>query len=162
MLSPTQLRPLITVIHALVATVSLMLMLVFIMVWLMPQETDMVASSAGQPAGEGLVVRATALAPKPISADALAGKETFTSYCTACHNANADKLIGPGLKGVRQRSPGEAWLQKWIRNSSAVVASGDPYATRIFNDYGKIQMASFTNLTDVQIKQVLDYIDAVN
>ncbi|MBO0935347.1 cytochrome c [Fibrella sp. HMF5335] len=119
------------------------------------------ASSAGpsSTAGGSDVVSS---GPKPMSADALAGKATFTSLCTACHNANEDRLVGPGLKGVRQRTPGDAWLVKWIRNSSAVVASGDPYATKIFNDYGKIQMSSFTNLTDLQIKQVLDYIDAAN
>ena len=120
MFSPTQLRPLLTAIYALVVTVSLMLILVFAMAWLMPQENDRVAANTDREGPRGPVVTATA--PKVMSADALAGKETFTNYCTACHNATADKLIGPGLKGVRQRTPGDVWLQKWICNSSVVVA----------------------------------------
>ncbi|MBO0952175.1 cytochrome c [Fibrella sp. HMF5405] len=120
---------------------------------------------AGQPvaqaSGEGPVNSPAAVA-KVVSADALAGKAIFATNCASCHNTNADKLLGPGLAGVRQRTPGEVWLQKWIRNSSAVIASGDAYAVKIFNDNGKIQMTSFAALTDLQIKQVLDYVDSQN
>lgn len=138
--------------------VSLMLLLVALMAWYMPEMNQPVAHSS-QASGNAPVAVAAA---KVISADAIAGKEIFTGNCSACHSKGTDKLIGPGLAGVRQRAPGEAWLQKWIRNSSDLVASGDAYAVKIFNENGKIQMTSFAALTDLQIKQVLDYVDSEN
>jgi cytochrome c2/cytochrome c553 len=92
--------------------------------------------------------------------DVAKGKELFTNYCQACHNTSEVALVGPGLKGVRQRTPGEEWLHKWIKNSSAVIASGDAYAVKIFNQYNKLQMTSFPNLTDADITSILDYIDS--
>lgn len=161
MLNPNQLRPLVSALYGLVATVVLMLFLVVVMVFLMPDETPMMADagSSAKPVAAG---GAPAAAPKAPSADAVAGKEIFNNNCAACHSTGADKLVGPGLKGVRQRTPGDAWLQKWIRNSSALIAAGDAYAVKVFNENGQVQMTSFANLTDQQIKQILDYVDSSN
>ena len=90
------------------------------------------------------------------------GKELFENNCKQCHNVNAESLVGPGLAGVRQRTPGEEWLQKWIKNPSAVIATGDQYAVKIFNQYNKTQMTSFTNFTNEDISSILDYIDSEN
>ncbi|MEZ0486744.1 c-type cytochrome [Fibrella aquatica] len=158
MLDSAQLRTMLMVLFGLAATVALMFVIMILLAWHMPGEGQPVAQ-AGQMAGGG---GAPVAAAKVLSADALAGKEIFAGNCASCHSAGADKLLGPGLAGIRQRAPGEAWLQKWIRNSSAVIASGDAYAVKIFNDNGKIQMTSFTSLTDLQIKQVLDYVDSEN
>lgn len=94
--------------------------------------------------------------------DVAKGKELFENNCKTCHNANTEALVGPGLAGVRQRTPGDAWLQKWIRNSSALIATGDAYAVKIFNQFNKTQMTSFTNFSDGDIKSILDYIDSEN
>ncbi|MEZ0540809.1 c-type cytochrome [Fibrella sp. Tmos10] len=94
--------------------------------------------------------------------DVAKGKELFENNCKTCHNVNAEALVGPGLAGVRQRTPGDAWLQKWIRNSSALIATGDAYAVKIFNQFNKTQMTSFTNFSDGDIKSILDYIDSEN
>ncbi|MEZ0483050.1 c-type cytochrome [Fibrella aquatica] len=116
-------------------------------------------SSAAQ--GGGGPATAT---PAPAAAggggDVAKGKELFENNCKTCHNANAEALVGPGLAGVRQRTPGEDWLKKWIKNPSAMIASGDAYAVKIFNQYNKIQMTSFTNLSDGDITSILDYIDS--
>lgn len=156
MLDSNQLRMMVKVLYGLVATVTLMFLLMAVLAWHMPDTSQPVAQVSEGPSGTSVVAAKTA------SADAIAGKEIFSGNCSACHSTGSDKLTGPGLKGVRQRVPNEAWLQKWIRNSSAVVASGDAYATKIFNDNGKIQMTSFATLTDLQIKQVLDYVDSEN
>ncbi|MEZ0608884.1 c-type cytochrome [Fibrella sp. WM1] len=161
MINPNQLRPLISALYGLVATVMLMLALVVVMVFLMPTETPAMADAGGA-ASSGATGEPAPTAPKTMSADAVAGKDIFNNNCAACHSAGADKLVGPGLKGVRQRTPGEAWLQKWIRNSSALIAAGDAYAVKVFNDNGQVQMTSFASLTDQQIKQILDYVDASN
>ncbi|RIV27623.1 cytochrome C [Fibrisoma montanum] len=112
---------------------------------------DSVAAAGGGPA---------AATPAAASGgDAEKGKALFTNNCAQCHAVTDEVVVGPGLKGVRQRTPGEDWLIRWIRNSSAVIASGDPYAVQVFNKYNKIQMSSFPNLTDDDIKGILAYVD---
>lgn len=90
--------------------------------------------------------------------DAEKGKALFTNNCAQCHAVTEEKVVGPGLKGVETRTPGKDWLHKWIRNSSAVISSGDAYAVQVFNANGKIQMSSFPNLTDADIDGILAYI----
>ncbi|MFK7809412.1 MAG: c-type cytochrome [Saprospiraceae bacterium] len=93
-----------------------------------------------------------------------AGKALFKNNCASCHNKNMkDDLTGPALGGVQERWEGrEELLYSWIRNSQAVIASGDPYAVGLFADWGNSVMTAFPNLTDEQIATVLDYIQAVN
>ncbi|MBO0939368.1 c-type cytochrome [Fibrella sp. HMF5335] len=117
-------------------------------------------SSAAQ-GGGGPAVAAAAPAAGG-GGDIAKGKELFTNNCQQCHNTNEVALVGPGLKGVRQRTPGAEWLHKWIRNSSTVIASGDQYAVKIYNQFNKTQMSSFPNLTDKDIDGILDYIDSEN
>ncbi len=85
------------------------------------------------------------------------GEAIFKANCTSCHAIN-EKVIGPPLKGISPRLK-EDWLIKWIRNSQALIKSGDPYAVKIFNDYNKVPMTSF-NLKDDEIKAILAYIKA--
>ncbi len=87
------------------------------------------------------------------------GKTLFANNCAQCHAVTDEVIIGPGLKGVQQRTPGKEWLHKWIRNSTALIATGDPYAVQVYNKYQKIQMSSFQNLTDGDIDGILAYID---
>jgi len=91
--------------------------------------------------------------------DAEKGKAIFTNNCAQCHAVTAEVVVGPGLQGVQARTPGKAWLYKWIRNSSAVIATGDAYANQVYNKYNKVQMSSFPNLTDGDIDGILAYID---
>ena len=94
--------------------------------------------------------------------DAEKGKAIFTNNCAQCHAVSAEKLVGPGLKGVEERTPGKDWLHKWIKNSSALIATGDAYANQVFNANGKIQMSSFPSLSDTDIDGILAYIDQAN
>lgn len=89
------------------------------------------------------------------SAIAQDGEALFKANCTSCH-AVKDKVVGPALKGIEQRRP-EEWLIKWIKNSQAVVKSGDEYAVKLFNDNNKLPMTSF-NLKDAEIKAILAYV----
>jgi cytochrome c2 len=105
---------------------------------------------------------AAAAAPAGGGGDAAKGKTLFTNNCASCHAVTEEKVLGPGLKGVEQRTPGKEWLHKWIKNSSAVIASGDAYANQVFNANGKIQMTSFPNLSDADIDGILAYIEQEN
>jgi cytochrome c2 len=116
---------------------------------------DSVAAAGGGPA-------AATPAPASGGGDIEKGKTLFSNNCAQCHAVTEEALVGPGLKGVRQRTPGDEWLKKWIRNSSALIASGDAYAVQVFNKFNKIQMSNFPNLTDEDITGILDYIDSAN
>lgn len=95
---------------------------------------------------------------QPVALDAVAeqGKKLFTDNCVVCHSLGADRLVGPGLKGVNERRP-EAWLVSWIRNSQKVVESGDKYAVDLFNAYNKTPMPPY-DFSDEEIKSILKYI----
>jgi mono/diheme cytochrome c family protein len=90
------------------------------------------------------------------------GKKLFNQKCKSCHAVTAEVVVGPGLKGILDRRD-EAWLIKWIRNSQAVIASGDEYAVKIYEQYNKTQMQSFPELSDDDIRAILAYsVDAGN
>jgi mono/diheme cytochrome c family protein len=84
------------------------------------------------------------------------GAQIFKDNCKACHRIN-QKLVGPALAGAVDRYD-SVWLVNWIRNSSKMIAEGDPMAVALFNEYNKTQMTSFTSFTDQQMKDLLDYL----
>lgn len=90
--------------------------------------------------------------------DAAKGETLFKNNCAQCHAVTDERVVGPGLKGADTRHD-FAWLTKWIRNSQAVIASGDPVAVKLYNDYSKAQMTSFPNLSDDDIKGIFAYVD---
>jgi cytochrome c553 len=52
-------------------------------------------------------------------------------------------------------------LYAWIRNSQALVASGHPRANEVYNQYNKVLMTAFPNLTDQNITDLLAYVNGV-
>lgn len=86
----------------------------------------------------------------------VAGDALFKNNCAQCHAVN-DVVVGPALAGLHKRRP-VSWLIPWIKNSSKVVASGDEYAVKIFNQYQKQQMPSFA-LSNQEIRQILAYLE---
>ena len=90
--------------------------------------------------------------------DAAKGETLFKNNCAQCHAVTDERVVGPGLKGASARHD-FAWLSKWVRNSQAVIAAGDPYAVKLYNEYAKAQMTSFPNLSDDDIKGIFAYID---
>ncbi len=88
-----------------------------------------------------------------------AGEALFNGNCKSCHRIK-QKLVGPALAGVYDRAPSITWIKSWIRNSSKVVASGEPYAVKLYNDYNKSQMTAFNSYTDDQIMSILAYVKA--
>src|SRR5688572_5517682 len=84
------------------------------------------------------------------------GAALFKAQCAQCHSTGTNKIIGPGLKDVHTRLK-EDWLIKWIKNSSAMIKSGDAYAVEIFNKYNQTAMPSFA-LADDEIKAILTFV----
>ena len=89
--------------------------------------------------------------------DPVKGKDLFKANCAACHKLDG-KLVGPPLGGVTEKRSAE-WLHKWIKNSQALIASGDKDAIAIFEEYNKVPMAAYeTLLSDEDINSVLAYV----
>ena len=89
-------------------------------------------------------------------ADAAEGEKLFNANCTACHAIN-DKVVGPALKDVDKRHS-EAWIIKWVKNSQAMVKSGDAEALKIYNEYNQSVMTAFPQFSDAQVKSILEYV----
>jgi cytochrome c551/c552 len=87
--------------------------------------------------------------------DAVAGKALFNAQCAACHKLDA-KMTGPALRNVTDRHSNE-WLQSWIKNSQAMVKSGDAEAVKIYEEYNKAIMPSYPQLSKVDINNILAY-----
>lgn len=91
--------------------------------------------------------------------DNVKGNTLFKTNCARCHYVTDQKMIGPGLAGIRDRWPDESKLIAWIKNSSEFLKTGDKYANDLYKEYGGMQMPSFTNLSDQDIQDLLAYID---
>jgi len=95
------------------------------------------------------------------TADVAAGEKLFKDNCLQCHSTGANRVVGPGLKGINEKHEFE-WLAKWIRNSQAMIAAGDEEAIKIAKEYNNLQMTAFPNMTDDQIGAMLAYVDHAN
>ena len=87
------------------------------------------------------------------------GKSLFNSQCAACHKLNK-KLVGPALRGVSAKYEKD-WLYSWIKNSAALIKSGDEQAVAIYEEYNKVAMNAFPNLSNEDIDNILAYTDYV-
>ncbi len=102
----------------------------------------------------------TAVFAQEISSDEAviaAGESTFKANCTQCHQVHK-KVIGPALAGVYEKRTID-WLQAWIKNSQALIASGDPDAIAIYEEYNKTQMTAYP-FSDDEVMELLAYIQA--
>lgn len=88
-----------------------------------------------------------------------AGQALFNANCKACHRVH-QKLVGPALAGVYDRTPSIDWIKSFVKNSSAVIASGEPYAVKLYEEYNKTQMTAFSSFKDEEIMNILAYVKA--
>ena len=89
----------------------------------------------------------------------LAGKKLFNTHCASCHKIKK-KSIGPALRGVSEEHDRD-WLYSWIKNSPAMIKSGDPQAVTIWEEYNKTAMNAFPQLSDSDIDNILAYADYI-
>ena len=88
-----------------------------------------------------------------------AGKKLFNANCAACHKLNK-RAVGPALRGVSAKYDKE-WLYSWIKNSTAMVKSGDAQAVAIYEEYNGSVMTSFLQLSNSDIDNILAYTDYI-
>ncbi|CAM3984532.1 cytochrome c3 family protein [Flavobacterium antarcticum] len=87
--------------------------------------------------------------------DAAAGKALFNANCAACHKLDA-KMTGPALRGVTERHTSE-WLHTWIKDSQAMIKSGDAAAVKLFEDNNKAIMPPYPQLSAEDVDNILAY-----
>src|SRR5690606_34672458 len=88
-----------------------------------------------------------------------AGEALFNNNCRSCHRVH-EKLIGPALAGVTERAPSVDWILSFVKNPPAVIASGDEYATALFDQYKPTMMTAFSTFSDEDILNILAYVQA--
>jgi mono/diheme cytochrome c family protein len=89
------------------------------------------------------------------------GKDLFLENCASCHSLFKD-VLGPPLRSVEERVKDRKLLYAWIRNSDAVLKSGNPYFSKLVKDFGNVRMTPFPSLSDDDITAILDYIKAAS
>ena len=96
--------------------------------------------------------------------DPAKGKQLFNQNCAACHALNR-KMTGPALANAATRLVEEEgldcdWIYSWIKNSPGMIASGDAYANRIYEEYNQAAMTAFPTLSDQDINDIIAYTEA--
>jgi nitrate reductase gamma subunit len=99
----------------------------------------------------------TLLSTGRASADTAEAKKIFTTRCMACHTFGKGVKVGPDLKGVTERRQ-RPWLLKFVRSSSTVIASGDPIATGLLQQFNQQRMPDWIDLSEAQVNTILDWL----
>lgn len=84
------------------------------------------------------------------------GKAIFTSRCAGCHNVHK-QVVGPALAGVDQRRSID-WIVNFVHSSQTVIQKGDKDAVALFKQFNNIPMPDHKDLSNDQIKNVVEYI----
>lgn len=92
-----------------------------------------------------------------VNADPAKGKELFNSLCAACHKRYKD-ATGPSLHKVTDRREMD-WLYKWIVNSQELIKSGDAQAVQLYEEWNKVAMNAFPQLSNEDIDNILSYVE---
>lgn len=85
------------------------------------------------------------------------GEAIFRENCARCHTLTSDQT-GPALVGIQQRVPDKKLLASWIKNSPAVLASGNKYFNDLFTKWNRTPMPPFPTLTDAEMDALVTYI----
>jgi cytochrome c553 len=70
------------------------------------------------------------------------------------------RAVGPALRGISSKYDRE-WLYSWIKNSTAMVKSGDAQAVAIYEEYNGSVMTSFQQFSNDDIDNIIAYTDYV-
>ncbi|WP_144604149.1 c-type cytochrome [Algoriphagus algorifonticola] len=108
-----------------------------------------------------LLIGTQAFAADPAVSDSdeavAAGKSLFNANCKTCHKLD-QKAIGPALRGITERRSID-WAKRFIKNSQAVIASGDEYAVALYAEYNNTNMPAHEFLSDGDLDNLLSYIE---
>ena len=92
---------------------------------------------------------------RPLDENKIKGKKLFNANCAACHKLDK-RLIGPPLKGIEKKHERE-WLHAFIKDSQALIDSGDTLAIKVYEEYNRMPMMSYPQLSEEDISALLVY-----
>jgi len=81
------------------------------------------------------------------------GKTVFDAKCSACHKLTAEKLVGPGWKGVTDRHTPE-WIMNFITNTEVMLDKDLAAQAEVVTCL--VRMPN-QDLTDEQARQLLEF-----
>ncbi|GEM_PF-150760 len=93
----------------------------------------------------------------PTNSFGASGEDLFNKMCMTCHSLSDQKLVGPGLGGLADRRS-EEWIIKWVKDSQGLIKSGDKDAIEVYEEFNKMQMPGFPQLTDDEIKDFIAFV----
>jgi len=90
------------------------------------------------------------------------GKLLFQSKCAACHIIGKD-ATGPALSGFEERGP---WTERkkvyeWIKSPMDFMKKNE-YTQNLKKTFGGNMMASFPDLSNKDIDEIINYINGTN
>jgi mono/diheme cytochrome c family protein len=85
--------------------------------------------------------------------------DDYRQNCASCHTIGGGRLVGPDLKDVSKRQKKE-WLVRFIVDPTGVLASGDPYATKLLAESRNVAMPPVAGMTARRAESLLGLIDA--
>lgn len=83
----------------------------------------------------------------------------FRGNCVSCHTIGGGRLTGPDLKNVTEQKDRD-WLINFLQNPRAVIDSGDPYATKLFQEARGTVMPTVPGMSPARAAALLDLITA--
>jgi mono/diheme cytochrome c family protein len=119
--------------------------------------TSYAQEATAAPAPSAIVAPAAATATPAVTqgGDPIKGKEIFNTNCAACHKLDA-KATGPALRGVGAKYD-KTWIYKWVHNSADLIKSGDAAAVKIYEEFNKVPMSAFPQLSEADIDNIIAY-----
>lgn len=97
------------------------------------------------------------LSNAPLQAGVEEGQALYEANCARCHQPYR-RGTGPALYGVVERWSDTTNLYAWIKNSTAYLKTGDPYAVALWEEYQKSVMPAFPQFSDGDVASILAYI----
>lgn len=85
------------------------------------------------------------------------GKAIFNTNCASCHHPTKSST-GPALQGITNEVDMD-WLYAWVKNSGAVIESGDKRAVAVYEEYNRLAMPPFPSLSNEDIDAIFEYVD---
>ena len=86
------------------------------------------------------------------------GRRLFCWYCVDCHSQNLDEaLTGPALGNIQQYREID-WLVRFTKNSSLMIAKGDPLAVALWNRHKPVIMRDAEFLSDGEVRSIYRWI----
>ncbi len=119
----------------------------------------------GTSAAAATVLGLTAFAFAP-RASAEGDADDFRANCFNCHTIGGGRLVGPDLKGLKERigtpdgPPSEPWVVDFVTNPDAKLDGGDPYVTTLRDRMNGARMVKVSGMNAKRAQKMIEFVMA--